>query len=100
MALRAAVQMPQVFLTGWGRSARRVTGRWEEDEPSAEPQKPAGIPRFQESLLWFASCSLAINAALSSWIQEQRSGDLNTILDLFICVFMVSEPRNNLGLLS
>lgn len=83
------MQMPQVFLSGRGCSVCQVAGRWEVDEPSAELQKPAGIPRFQESLLWFASCSLAINAAISSWIQEQSSGNLNTILDLFICLYGV-----------
>lgn len=61
------MQMPEMFLSGRGCSVCRVAGRWEVDEPSAEPQKPDGIPRFQEALLWFASCSLAINAAIS-WI--------------------------------
>lgn len=70
------------------------------DEPSAELQKPAAIPHFQELLLWFASCRLAIKAALSSWIQEQHSGDFRNIFDLFVCVFMVFETQNNSGLLS
>ena len=75
-------------------------GRREAGDPSAEPQKPAGIPHFQESLLWFASCSLTIKAAFSSWVQKQCSGDVNTILDLLMCVFVAFETRNNSGLRS
>lgn len=33
------------------------------EEPSAELQKPAGIPYCQKLLLWLASPSLAVNVA-------------------------------------
>lgn len=92
--LALGVQMPQVFLPGWDRSVCGVTGRWGVDEPPAEPQKPAAIPRFQELLLWFASCSLAINAALCSCIQEQRSGDSSLVFGMFIRVFMMFETQD------